>query len=444
MSNRRKITPTFWIFWFAFLLRAAWVLTLDNVLVWPDEQEFAAIAGHLAAGDGYVSNSYRSNPVVPVYLAFFLKFVGPDWLIPRIGQAAIGAATCALLARLTTRLANPTAGVIAGLVLAVYPAHIYMSGVFYVACIATYLSVLGIWLVVQLPDSQRRMKLAVAAGLVLGLCALTRATFLAYLPLAPLAVLWAAKRRWTKLLPASTVMFAVSLAVVVPWALRNSVMYGQPMLISSGLWETLWKGNNELANGGADDRNMVWGNYVWNERLAELAPGERAVIVERYDRITADVEEAYGRNGDVYLARDEVLRPVVIELITKDPARFASLFGAKVITLFEAFSKTEKTNASTSSGKQLVAAVSFYPVLLLALAGMILVAGQHRRFMAIHLYLASFVFVYAMLTACTRFRLPIDPFLIVFAAIACDRITVRVFGLQTRSARMLGRVGART
>lgn len=431
MIEMIKRRPGLAVFLLAFALRLAWILTLENVLVWPDEQEFGAIAEHLAAGDGYVSNSYRTNPVVPVYLAAFFKLFGTGLLAPRIGQAAIGALTCVVLGRLATVLAGPTAGLIAGLMLAAYPAQIYLSGVFYVACIATGLSLLGIWLVVLTPTARRPLATALAAGVVLGLTALTRATFLAYLPLAPLAVLWAAPTQWRRLLPAAAVMFAISLTLVVPWSVRNTHRYERPMLISSGLWETLWKGNNELANGGPDDRNMAWDNYVWNDRLAEISPERRAEIEARYDVIVDDVRAAYEKSGDIFLARDEVLRPVVIGLIAEDPGRFAHLFGLKIVTLFDAFSDTEKSNGSTTSAKKLIASVTYYPVLLLALVGIAMIVREHRRFAAILLYISSFAVVYGMLTACTRFRLPIDPFLMLFAAVAADRLAPRLLGQRS-------------
>ena len=66
-STRAKFLGA--IFAIALLLRIAWIVTLGDKLVWPDEQEFGAIAEQLVAGNGYVSNSYRANPVVPVYLA---------------------------------------------------------------------------------------------------------------------------------------------------------------------------------------------------------------------------------------------------------------------------------------------------------------------------------------------------------------------------------------
>src|SRR5262245_20059887 len=75
------------IFALALALRLVWVFTLNNALTWSDEMEFATIAQHLARGDGYVSTSYRADPVLPVYLSAFVRLFGENYLAPRLGQS---------------------------------------------------------------------------------------------------------------------------------------------------------------------------------------------------------------------------------------------------------------------------------------------------------------------------------------------------------------------
>ena len=62
--------------------------------MWIDEKQYAEIARHLAAGEGYVASSYRANPIVPAYLAAFSTMFGSAPIYPRIGQALIGALGC--------------------------------------------------------------------------------------------------------------------------------------------------------------------------------------------------------------------------------------------------------------------------------------------------------------------------------------------------------------
>jgi hypothetical protein len=53
----------------AFVVRIGFILTLEDRLYWPDEVEFNNIALGLLNGEGYQSNPYRANPVLPFFLA---------------------------------------------------------------------------------------------------------------------------------------------------------------------------------------------------------------------------------------------------------------------------------------------------------------------------------------------------------------------------------------
>ena len=48
--------------------RALWAMTLKNDLYWADERAFTEIARHLARNEGYISESYRANPVFPAMI----------------------------------------------------------------------------------------------------------------------------------------------------------------------------------------------------------------------------------------------------------------------------------------------------------------------------------------------------------------------------------------
>jgi len=422
---RASSRPALAIFLLALALRLAWIATLPDRLEWPDEQEFAAVAQHLVAGHGYVSSSYRANPVVPVYLAVFLRTFGETYVLARIGQCILGALTCVLVYRLGLLLAGPVAGVVGGLVLAFYPGHVYLSGVFYVTCIATFLTTWTMLLLVRLPSTRRPVLAGLGAGAVLGVLCLTRATFLAYVPCACLAIVWAAPSDWRRLAPAAAALVLAVVTLVAPWSVRNSLHFDHPMLVSSGLWETLWKGNNEVADGSADDRNMAWNTPLWESRLARLSHDERTALEAKYEVIADSVRESYAKTQDIFLSRDDVLKPYVVDYVVSDPLRIAGLFVRKVATLFDSFSDTEKENEYTSGTKKLIASVTFYPILVLALVGAALALPAHRRYAPIYLMIASYVALYGLLTACTRFRLPIDPLLIVFASVAIERLLAR-------------------
>lgn len=418
------------VFFIALAARVAWVLTLPNELIWIDEKQFAEIARHIAAGDGYVSSSYRANPVVPAYLATFFSLFGESVLYPRLGQAVIGALSCLLVRRLGRVIAGEAVGVIAALLMALYPGHIYLSGVFYVDCIAILLAAAWLLATYATMSAPRPLPAAATAGLLFGLLVLTRPTFLAIAPVAASFFFLLPNARFASALRTAAAFTIVCAVTIAPWTLRNHQSYGRVVVVSSGFWDTLWKGNNELADGGPGDRFLGWTFKPWLDRLAKLPEPRRSEIASKYEQVDRRFREVRPHVADAMLARDDVLKPIVTDLIAEDPGRFLRLFARKIVTLFNAFTPTGDANIHSVSPLTIGVAVYFYPLLALAIVGVILTAREWRRYAPLVLLIVAWAGVHGILTSCTRFRLPIDPFLFLLAATAI----VRLLSLRERRA----------
>jgi hypothetical protein len=95
-------------------------------------------------------------------------------------------------------------------------------------------------------------------GLLFGLATLTRSTALVLLPF---ALVWLVGYRGLPLVSRHVAaLIAVALLVCAPWSIRNSVLLGQPVLVSSEASEWLWRGNNPAATGSSytlDGRRML-------------------------------------------------------------------------------------------------------------------------------------------------------------------------------------------
>jgi len=407
------------IFTIALVTRVAWVLTVPNELIWIDEKQFAETARHLAAGDGYVSSSYRANPVVPAYLATFFLLFGDSLLYPRLGQAVIGALSCVFVQRIGRAIAGGAVGSVAALLVAFYPGHVYLSGVFYADCIAVFFATAWLLTTYRTIDAARPRVVSAVAGFIFALLALTRATFLAVVPVAAAFFFLLPGARAAESLRRAAVFTAVCAITIAPWSVRNYHTYGRTVIVSSGFWDTLWKGNNELADGGPDDRFLELLGHVWEDRLAQLPDKQYDEIFAKYDTITSRYfYEVRPHAPDAMLAWDEVLKPVAIDLIVNDPGRFSKLFAHKILTLFSAFTSTADSNIHTTSPLRLVASLYFYPLLVLAAAGVIFAARDWRRYAPIVLLILAWAGIHGILTSCTRFRLPVDPFLFLLSATA--------------------------
>jgi hypothetical protein len=178
-----------------------------------------------AGEDGFRPETGRL-PGYPAWLALF-RVAWDDPLAPVLGQSALDAFTCVLIALLAARL-DPRLGFAAGLFAAINPTMITSTG--YVLTDSLFLFLFAGWLLATVdhmvrPTSQG----AVLAGLLLGLATLTRAVTQFAVPLFALAVVAAALRggaRPARAIGHGALALALCLAVLAPVALRNLALFG--------------------------------------------------------------------------------------------------------------------------------------------------------------------------------------------------------------------------
>ena len=168
---------------------------------------------------------FRQPPLYPYLLAALRPVSESPWL-PRLLQAALGAASCGLLVVVGRRLFPAPVAVAAGLAAALYGPFVYFSGELLPVTLATFLGLLLLWTLLRTPAAPTwRWALP---GLVLGLSALTAAGILL---LAPFVLWWlwrlppereARGRRWQRGL-----WFAAGCALMVaPVTVRNLLLGG--------------------------------------------------------------------------------------------------------------------------------------------------------------------------------------------------------------------------
>jgi len=138
-----------------------------------------------------------------------------------------------------------------------------------------------------------------------------------------------------------------------------------------------------------------------------------------------------------YIAADEAAAwKAGWDFVRESPTRSLILSGRKLLEFWSP--KPDAVTEGPANGgtaKDWISVLSYTPVLLLAVTGIYLLRSQTRRLLPIYAYILTFTAVHAVLLPTTRYRLPLDFFLIIFAAYALKRSSER-FALRThRSAR---------
>ncbi len=396
------------LFFAALLVRGGFALWLPDGILWIDGERYMRIAESLLAGQGFgtLAMNRIAVPTQPLLIALFLALFDGSYTMLRMGFAVIGAATCVVVDRLGREVFDSGTGFLAGWTLALYPLHAYASALFEVPQTFFLLASSGAFWCLFRFRRRRRNRDLLGAGLLFGLSALSVPTVLVYLPLVLvwLAVLASGKAARMAAIAAFSLGIVTALS---PWAIRNYMAYGHLILVNAAGGENFWKGNTQT--------------YFEHGKRAATLPCEAGTEGGPYCADLARVQAEAARLG---LSENEAILYVDRAgwreggaYIRQHPVRFVQLFGRKLLALFSPRPDAVSAQASRGASLQLAVSVLTYgPILVLGLFGIVQTRRRWPELFPVYAYLASLAVVYSLFLPATRYRLPIDCFLILFAA----------------------------
>ena len=362
-------------------------------------------AQKIAGGDWIGDTVFYQAPLYPYFVAVVYRIAGESLLMLRLIQIVIGATSCALLTQAGWRLfSSKWVGVGAGLALSCYPPVLFSDvslqksvlDVFFVCAILAVLSEIAI-------RGRPRLLPLLGLGVGLGALVLTRENTLVFAP-----VLAA----WLALLPAEAPrarvlrvgLFAAGLVLVLmPVALRNWSISGDLHLTTSQFGHNLYIGNNPNADG--------------TYQALLFARGEP--LVERDDAV-AIVERSLGRSATAAEVSDFYAERA-FEYIRSQPLDWIALLGRKLLLAVNAVELVDTVDHYTfvrySHLLRATNGLLHFGVLApLALLGMWLTRAQWRRLWPLYGLLAAYGATLLLFYIFGRYRLPLVPILLLFAA----------------------------
>jgi 4-amino-4-deoxy-L-arabinose transferase-like glycosyltransferase len=245
-----------------------------------DSRIHAALADNLRHGRGFSLDGQPTADTPPLYVVLLAGVyeLTDSPAVVRIVQAALGGLSVLFLYMFATNVLGHRRGLVAAALLATFPHAVYISGLHLTENLFVVL-VLAAAVVSRRLAVRPRVLTAVGLGGLLGLAALTRAVFVAFLPL---VILWALGTwgwRQVQAYRLSAAALAAAAAVLLPWLVRNHVVLGAALPVQANGGMVFWAANNPHADGG-----LVWptrstwqagpppddGRYGWRS----LSPGE--------------------------------------------------------------------------------------------------------------------------------------------------------------------------
>jgi tetratricopeptide (TPR) repeat protein len=389
------------------------LLWFDVPLV--DGASYFRIANKIAGGDLLAGHdAFWQPPLYSYFLAFLLKLAGPDMGFIYAVQAVLGALSCVLAAGIGARIGGRRAGIATGLVMALYGPLIHFDAQPLIPVLHVVLALGGLALLLRGAAGDvaaaRRPIAWGGAGFLWGLAAVATPNILLAVPPAAAWIAWrgvrgagapGGRRRAVLLFLAGVTLPVAAVAV------RNLVVSGEPVLISS--------------NGGI---NFYIGNNPDYDLTVRIRPGGE------FERL-AQQPENLGVLGEAAKSRWFMARAV--DFLVHYPGAALRLYGRKALDLLagreiprneDIYDYRRTSILLRALVWRFVVAFPFGLVAPLAAAGVAALFGDRKAddparsaALLLLLYAGAYAVSILLFFPTDRYRLPIVPVLAVFAGV---------------------------
>ncbi|HEV8337337.1 MAG TPA: hypothetical protein VGR67_13045 [Candidatus Polarisedimenticolia bacterium] len=415
-AHRREAT---WILaGLALFLRLVYIFRLSGTpFYYPDRLDplfYFSWAREIAAGHWIGDKIFIQSPLYAYLVAIFLKILGERWIFPllQIAQALFGVATCLLMVRIGRRVLGETEAWIGGFLVALYGPFLFYEGMVMKTFLSTFLTVYLIDLF-QRSEGTRRKQL-VLAGLVFALTSLVRDNFVLLFPLLIVGLCLAFPSIPSRARLRACLLFTLGAAAgILPVTVRNYYVGREFALLTTGGGEVFYIGNNADANG----------RYL-------PPPFVHADPMHEHDDFIAKASELAGRELTPGESSSFWLRQG-LSWIASNPGAWMRLLVRKLIVFWNYYELPDNYNyyevrqvllqPLSVAGLILylpLTLMTFSLVAPLGLLGIALTWRRWRQLLLIYLILFGYMGTVLLFFNFSRFRVPIVPFLCLFAGAA--------------------------
>jgi 4-amino-4-deoxy-L-arabinose transferase-like glycosyltransferase len=396
----------------AFAIRVAYVDATPNMTLVADARDYDGHAVSIAQGNGY-SASYALRPTAFRPPGFTYLLGGVYWvagveraaapervIVARRAQVVIGTVLVAMIGLIAAQLWGPRVALVAMGLAALYVPLVTMSGtvmseplfaVFMLGCLSA---------AIVHRRSAHRWRWALLAGVLAGLAILTRAN--AVILLLPLAlVAWDRRPRWSlRALGPPVALVAVAVLVVSPWTIRNARTLHQFVPVSTQLGSALGGTYNDDAR--SDKRHPAsWRSLrrvaSYQDLVGDLAHTNEAVL----DKQLRHRAERYALDHPGYVAT--VAFWTTVRALELDGLGWARHTAGTV----------------SIDGRWANRGVyCFWLFALLAIAGAFTRLARQAPWYVWAFPALMYLSVVFLVIETPRYRTPLDPFIVILAALA--------------------------
>jgi 4-amino-4-deoxy-L-arabinose transferase-like glycosyltransferase len=360
------------------------------------------IALNLVQGKGYLHNwfglDYHSwrPPVFPLLLAANVAAFG-DTLAPvKVMLSLFGAGTAVFACYLGRRIFDARIGLIAGLVTAIDPSLAFSSSWPEPSNLIAFLLVVGCLTLFKARDGG--LKDAAIAGVMMGITVLAKTFYLTWPILATIWLLLQTGAPLAQKAKKLAVIWAVTIAIVSPWVIRNYEVLHVPRVATTDTSLVFWAANTKS-----------WLTAPSGE--AALPPVE---FREHFDEFK-DLDE---------IQRDKWFMHDALTTVKENKGAYAKRVAERIWLVWKPFPYVKQWSGK-SIAKWAFMFLTFAPILVAFLASFWSLRREWRKFSLFYMLILGLTGSLALVHAVSRYRIPLEPLLIVQGAYSIGALLAR-------------------
>ncbi len=384
---------------FSFVLRGVYRIHAGELDFWVNGYTFFyKFAENIVAGKGLWLEGFGFAARPPIYPCFLTlaAWAGGSYLWVVLPQALFGATTVAFAYLIGKGLFGERAALLSAALTAIYPYYVVHDTALEETSLVTMLTAISVYALLRAQASPNPIVWG-GAGVALAVDALCRLTMLPY---ALAALIWIGlfgDGSWKMRALRGGVGFLCLAALVGAWVARNDILLGRPVLSTEAGYQ-FWIAHNA----------QTFSHYPAESIDLSTATAYEALSREEKETLDALSTDELAKS-DWFLRRG-------LDYVRAYPGEAVRGAARKVVAGFD-----WRLNPLRAPSVEAVYGLSYVPIAIFGVWGMIMTRARWRELGVIYLLFASFVAVTALFWAQTNHRTHLDVYLIVFSATALTR-----------------------
>jgi 4-amino-4-deoxy-L-arabinose transferase-like glycosyltransferase len=248
VARRRSVLAVAFVVALAVRVLATFLVAGTDPEIAGDMKSYDTFATAIVEGDWWGRHVSYREPGYPLLVAGVYAITGGNQLSARLVNSLLGALACLAVYALGRRVFGAAVGILAAVWFSVYFHSVHFAPYLLRESLVTLLLLLFLVALFDAARGTRRVRDAVAAGLWYVVLVHVDARFLFHAPFVLLFLL-VASGGWKRGLSTAVVLFAVFGAGMVPWQVRNYSVYDRIVLVNTRtlVLEAPWRDYSDTA-----------------------------------------------------------------------------------------------------------------------------------------------------------------------------------------------------